>query len=554
MLSIRQAQRTIVASALYVLCIPVACSGDESSGGGVGTQCDLNTDCAGGLVCRLGYCRDECRGVKDCPLGSRCLVPPDETTGVCQIVEQDECAETEDCPNGLVCAFKECLYECDDNETCSGDSTCEEDDDGQRACLGKQSTSEGTDGSGRGGDAGTANGDAGVGGAAEDSGAGGGSSGAGGANSEGGTSASQGGASSGEAGDDSGGAGAAPASSEVIVSVADEELGGDFESGVGLWFAENGIWQVGTPSSGPGACFSGERCLATVLDGNYPPSTTSRFVSTSIQLPNLSDEEELQLRFMNWFSLSNGDTGVVQVSVWDETEEAWGDWVPVGISVSETSPIWTRKLVDLTGYQGALVRLAFQHEAVNVQGLGDDVDVGWYIDDLVLARVTPTFTGEFEAGWEGWHADRGLWQPGTPSAGPESCYAGNGCVGTVLDGNYEPGTDSRLVSASVTLPDAEGPEEVQLRFWHWFSFNASDLGEVQVSVWDASTEEWQPFEGQAMMFSATSTAWTQAAIPLTAYAGQRVRIAFYHQANNAQGLGDDVDFGWYIDNVTISKF
>ncbi len=94
--------------------------------------------------------------------------------------------------------------------------------------------------------------------------------------------------------------------------------------------------------------------------------------------------------------------------------------------------------------------------------------------------------GDFEDGWTSWSADNGVWQIGTPTAGPGGCIEGSQCAGTVLDGNYPPDTDSRLISYHVVLPAVTGYEEIHLRFMNWFSyFDSIDWGQVQVQVWDA---------------------------------------------------------------------
>ena len=55
----------------------------------------------------------------------------------------------------------------------------------------------------------------------------------------------------------------------------------------------------------------------------------------------------------------------------------------------------------------------------------------------------------FEPGWDGWGADYGVWEVGTPTAGPDNCHGGSKCAGTVLGGNYPGYTDSRLISATM---------------------------------------------------------------------------------------------------------
>src|SRR5262245_15241802 len=42
------------------------------------------------------------------------------------------------------------------------------------------------------------------------------------------------------------------------------------------WHVDGGVWAVGTPHSGPGRAFAGDRCAATALDGNYPRSADVR--------------------------------------------------------------------------------------------------------------------------------------------------------------------------------------------------------------------------------------------------------------------------------------
>ncbi|WP_372947837.1 choice-of-anchor J domain-containing protein, partial [Mariniphaga sp.] len=50
----------------------------------------------------------------------------------------------------------------------------------------------------------------------------------------------------------------------------------DWESGLGEWASESGTWEVGTPSGGPGEAYEGQQCAATVLNGNYATSVSSR--------------------------------------------------------------------------------------------------------------------------------------------------------------------------------------------------------------------------------------------------------------------------------------
>ena len=176
-----------------------------------------------------------------------------------------------------------------------------------------------------------------------------------------------------------------------------------------------------------------------------------------------------------------------------------------------------------------------------------DTASGWYIDDIEIIKKAPVFTGteDFEPGWGDWSTDNGVWQVGTPTAGPEYCHSGVNCAGTNLDGNYPNNTDSRLISPSIQLPAVSGDEEIHLRFWHWFSYR-DDQGYIQVSTYDESTGEWSSWETIGGTVNSSSD-WALSARELTNYAGQKVRIAFYHTADSY-----DTASGWYIDDVIIT--
>ena len=106
--------------------------------------------------------------------------------------------------------------------------------------------------------------------------------------------------------------------------------------------------------------------------------------------------------------------------------------------------------------------------------------------------ITILFQEDFESGWNGWWADNGVWEVGTPTAGPDGPHGGSQCAGTNLDGDYPPLIDSRLISPSLTLPEVSDDEEIHLGFWQWFSYDVGDCGRVEVSVYsDGGWGGWQ---------------------------------------------------------------
>jgi len=317
----------------------------------------------------------------------------------------------------------------------------------------------------------------------------------------------------------------------------------DFESGWGPWYSDNGVWEVGTPTAGPGGCHGGLQCAGTVLNGSFPAGTDSRLISPSITLPAVTGDEELQLRFWHWFSYHGGDYRRVQISYYDETA-GWSGWENVSTSGDyDVSPVWSLKGVDISAYAGQRVRIAFFHVAD-----GSTTRSGWYVDDIEIAKKTPSFTGDFESGWGDWYADDGVWEVGTPTVGPAECHGGLQCAGTVLDDDFPACTDSRLISPSITLPQVTGDEELQIRFWHWFSYHGGDYRYVQVSYYDETTG-WSGWEDVSTSGDYdVSYVWSRKGVDITAYAGMKVRVAFYHIADCSTTRS-----GWYIDDIEVVK-
>src|SRR6185295_18659912 len=113
-----------------------------------------------------------------------------------------------------------------------------------------------------------------------------------------------------------------------------------FEGGLGDWSVDQGVWQIGVPTSGPGSAHTGSNVAATVLSGNYPAFQDSRLISPAVVLPSVGAGEVLQLRYWEWFSYSSYDSGTVQISVANPTNGQWGEWVDLH-SVADVSAVWS---------------------------------------------------------------------------------------------------------------------------------------------------------------------------------------------------------------------
>ncbi len=151
----------------------------------------------------------------------------------------------------------------------------------------------------------------------------------------------------------------------------------DMESGPGGWTHSGAgdSWALGTPTSGPGAAYSGANLWATNLAGFYANDANARLVSPPVDLQGALSA---RLRFWEWRDLENSfDFGHVEVSVNDGA-----GWTTVN-TVTGASPGGFRD-VDLTPFIGQTVRLGFR-----LQTDGSVTRPGWYLDDVLVEAGMP---------------------------------------------------------------------------------------------------------------------------------------------------------------------
>jgi hypothetical protein len=319
------------------------------------------------------------------------------------------------------------------------------------------------------------------------------------------------------------------------------------------WAADFGFWEIGVPTFGPPTnsmgwrAHQGTNVAATVLNGDYTDDRQSRLISSPISVP--SAETNPRLRFWHWWSFNASDYGEVQVSTNNGVS-----WIALSPKYGQGSPVnyhsdlrWTQAWLDLSPYAGKTVRLGLYFFSFNSGGGGVDVAPGWYVDEMAiesgpLAAFSASDSFEDAAAADRWAADYGAWEIGAPTSGPGSAHGGSNCLATILSGNYYDDRSSRVSSQPFVVPPAE--TNPRLRFWHWWSFNASDYGEVQVSTDNGGT--WT-----VLATYNTSSPWTRPQLDLVPYAGQTVRLGFYFYSYNSGGGGVDVASGWYVDEVRL---
>jgi len=320
-----------------------------------------------------------------------------------------------------------------------------------------------------------------------------------------------------------------------------------FEGGIGDWYAENGTWQVGTPTKSDGPltnalgfrAHSGSNCAVTVLNADYPYSVSSRLVSPGFAVP--SANQYPRLRFWHWFSTQDGpDYGQVQIRV------GTNPWQALSGQYTGLCGGWTEPSLDLTAYAGQTVQLGFLFVS---DGPGYE-GPGWYVDDVALVTGTPVFNNPegFEGGIGDWYAENGTWQVGTPtkSDGPLTnalgfqAHSGSNCAVTVLNADYPYSVNSRLISPAFVVPPASsGP---YLRFWQWYSTQSGpDYGEVQIRV---GTNAWQAL---SVHYTGASGPWWEPLLDLTPYAGESVQLGLHFVSDGPGYEGA----GWYVDDIQV---
>lgn len=161
------------------------------------------------------------------------------------------------------------------------------------------------------------------------------------------------------------------------------------------------------------------------------------------------------------------------------------------------------------------------------------------------SQETTILQEDWESGIGNWSASNGVWEVGIPTVGPDSGHSGQNCAGTILNGNYPGGSNTRLespISPVISLPSLSSGEKIQLKFWHWFR-NSDDKGDVQISV---NGGEWNTISNPS--FDGTSNLWTQYVADLSSYADSTIRIGFKFTSGTYNS-----DNGWYIDDILIER-
>ncbi len=311
------------------------------------------------------------------------------------------------------------------------------------------------------------------------------------------------------------------------------------------WYPDRGVWQLGTPGYGITSTRSGAACFATNLTGEYPYGCYSRLISPPIALEANPRDGKLWVSFHQYLSLS-GSYGTDQAILQIDAGDGWTD-LNVDNWHGNLGAQWTERTYDLSAYAGQRVRLGFIVDDNQQSGYPDRQGAGWAIDDLQFSEGSRAMGNpeRFENYATSWRPTIGIWEVGTPSAGPDAPPSGERCWGTNLDGNYPYGAYDRLTTPTVTLP-AGG--ELYACFQHWYSLSGSygtDRGYFQIRPEGGDwTTLGEPFVG-------VSNAWSQVSQNLSSYAGQTVEFGFLIDDEQQSGYPERQSTGWYIDDFEL---
>ncbi|MBP0726095.1 S8 family serine peptidase [Bacillus sp. RG28] len=145
----------------------------------------------------------------------------------------------------------------------------------------------------------------------------------------------------------------------------------DFETEITGWqILGTSDWQWGKPTTGPMKAASGEKVLATNLEGTYSENQIMGLVSPTIVLP----QGPAYLQFKNWYDIAeNIGKGKVLVST-DGT-----DFYKVAEYTGTKTGGYSDEEIDLSEYAGQKINIAFLFYSNNSNN-----HQGWFIDDFKL--------------------------------------------------------------------------------------------------------------------------------------------------------------------------
>ena len=342
--------------------------------------------------------------------------------------------------------------------------------------------------------------------------------------------------------------------------------------------AQQTIWEMGAPTSGPMNASSGAACFATVLGGQYPDNADDPAILPSMTIP----AGGATLSFVHYHDIeSDFDGGHVLIST-DQGQtfallDPQGGYThqqvvalgtPGFSGISGTGAGWTPVSFDLGAFANQDVIIAFRFASD-----GSITADGWYIDDITVtaggSSTTPPGGGttppppsgpttlhseDFETGAPSYSAFGGM-EVGAPSVvGPAAASQGSNLAGTDLDSQYANNMVAELISDSIDLSQVT---TASLFFKHHFEIEQDwDGAQVLVQTGSGQRTPITPTTGypsaqiQALNgapgFSGFQAQFVEVEFDLSAFAGQQIQIVWQFGSD-----GSITESGYYVDEVRV---
>jgi len=271
-------------------------------------------------------------------------------------------------------------------------------------------------------------------------------------------------------------------------------------------------------------------------------------------------------------SLAIGDNEIITVTV-DTTGLLEGDYSgQLIISTNDPNDPEVVVAVDLTVVYGNDFASISVNSPVGTVSYGTYTvnatvqNVGFYDQTDVVVNCSIyegylDYEQDFETSDGDFISSGGLWEYGTPSAGPSGAHSGDYCWGTDLDANYGNDEDATLDSPEIMIPNGV---TATLSFWQYYDTESYyDGGNVKISTdggasWqllgayldpypeDAASSNNEGIPGEPC-FSSSSSGWIQTSFDLTGFGGETIMLRWHFGSD-----GSVTDPGWFIDDILIT--
>jgi len=296
-----------------------------------------------------------------------------------------------------------------------------------------------------------------------------------------------------------------------------------FEAGEGDWAVDFGTWAVGQPTAGPKAGHNGStNCAGTVLTGNYTNNVDTRLISPPFQVPAVGN---VALNFWQWYSF----------------KFALG-YVEINNGIASTIGATNVTITTNTAFAGL------------------NTNVYQLYGAFITNYDAPLYWNPTVGGWTNATKFMGSVFDTTPGIGGFIFEAGTAA--------FIGGQEDYVSYSSSTIPSpqtASPTNYLTLQGVTWKSpINANDqpvgyFGTNYTTTYTTNiiitfaTNNWQTASNTIVISPSktivASPGWTNGVVDLSAYAGQKVQVAFHFISGDLYNAA-----GWYVDDLSFVAY